>query len=304
MYYEDRLNGGGFARVLLAGGARLPAAPNACAAVSRSGCACRVEAVDPRGARRLQRSDRRLAGAARRAGAAGRRAGARTEGAPSDAARQSLDAAVLQRARGRACCSPRWRRWRVGLTLFNAYEVVRLPGAEPRLAADTIAQQRRAGARAARDKAAVIRRSIDRDAARRGAGGGAGGQSLIDQPRVLVDRTVQQFEATLPPDVRIAGVSRRSTTTAGGSCRSRWSRGGSRISKSSSTRSRRPGRSRRAVACREPRGGRHAAVGAPGLLHGAVPAATTPPAASEPGKARAAPANQSAGAVTSREAAR
>ena len=48
MYYEDRLNGVGFTRVLLAGGASVPAAPRV-APESRGTLRVSVEAFDPRG---------------------------------------------------------------------------------------------------------------------------------------------------------------------------------------------------------------------------------------------------------------
>ncbi len=62
MYYEDRLNGAGFARVWLAGTAALTGAD-----VVRRDLEARlgigVENVDPRTAAVARRSDRRLAGA-------------------------------------------------------------------------------------------------------------------------------------------------------------------------------------------------------------------------------------------------
>ena len=62
MYHEDRLGGGGFSRVVLAGassrGRRTRA--SACAAISRSGSGRRVEPLDFRGAVALR--DRIAAG--------------------------------------------------------------------------------------------------------------------------------------------------------------------------------------------------------------------------------------------------
>jgi Tfp pilus assembly PilM family ATPase len=54
MYYEDRLNGGGFARVMIAGGARLPGGADALRVRLEERLHVAVESVDPRGAAALQ----------------------------------------------------------------------------------------------------------------------------------------------------------------------------------------------------------------------------------------------------------
>jgi Tfp pilus assembly PilM family ATPase len=54
MYYEDRLNGGGFARVLIAGAARLPGGAESVRRGVEERLRVPVEAVDPRGAAGLQ----------------------------------------------------------------------------------------------------------------------------------------------------------------------------------------------------------------------------------------------------------
>jgi Tfp pilus assembly PilM family ATPase len=54
MYYEDRLNGGGFARVLIAGAARLPGGADSVRRGLEERLRVSVEAVDPRGAIALQ----------------------------------------------------------------------------------------------------------------------------------------------------------------------------------------------------------------------------------------------------------
>lgn len=54
MYYEDRLNGGGFARVLIAGAARLPGGADSVRRGLEERLRVNVEAVDPRGAAGLQ----------------------------------------------------------------------------------------------------------------------------------------------------------------------------------------------------------------------------------------------------------
>jgi len=90
------------------------------------------------------------------------------------------------------------------LTVFNAYEIIRLQG-QSRDARQTIAQNE-AQARDMRDKAQVIRRSIDKEKL-------AVVQTAANEANALIDRRtfswtelLNQFQATLPPDVRIAGV--------------------------------------------------------------------------------------------------
>lgn len=53
MYYEDRLHGGGFARVLIAGGARLPGGADSVRRGLEERLGLGVESVDPRGAAAL-----------------------------------------------------------------------------------------------------------------------------------------------------------------------------------------------------------------------------------------------------------
>lgn len=92
----------------------------------------------------------------------------------------------------------------IGLTLFNAYESLRLQG-QSRDARQTIAQNE-AQARELRDKAAVIRRAIDRtklDAIQVAA---REANALIDRRTFSWTELLNQFQSTLPPDVRIAGV--------------------------------------------------------------------------------------------------
>ena len=80
MYYEDRLHGAGFARVLIAGAARLPGGADTVRRGLEERLRISVESVDPRGAAAPAGSHRRVGGTARRAGAARRHADARTEG--------------------------------------------------------------------------------------------------------------------------------------------------------------------------------------------------------------------------------
>lgn len=92
----------------------------------------------------------------------------------------------------------------IGLTIFNAYEIVRLR-AQDREVRQTIAQNDARG-RELRDQAAVIRRSIDRDrlAAVQLAAGEA--NVLIDRRTFSWTELLNQFQSTLPADVRISGV--------------------------------------------------------------------------------------------------
>lgn len=92
----------------------------------------------------------------------------------------------------------------LGLTLFNAAETLQLQG-QSRDSRLTIAQNE-AQARDLRDKAAAIRRSIDRtklDAVQVAA---REANLLIDRRTFSWTELLNQFQSTLPPDVRIAGV--------------------------------------------------------------------------------------------------
>ena len=168
MYYEDRLHGGGFARVLIAGGARLPGGAESVRRGLEERLRCRVESVDPRGAAAPAGSHRRVAGTARRAGAAGRHADARTEGGVA-MLRTNLSTRPFYNERGVRTGA---RRAGGAGDRPDAVQRLRDPaaaGAEPRRAADDRAE-RRAGARAARQGAGHP--AVDRQGeARRGAGG-------------------------------------------------------------------------------------------------------------------------------------
>ncbi len=92
----------------------------------------------------------------------------------------------------------------IGLTAFNAYEILRLQR-ESRDSRETISRNETQG-RELRDKAAVIRRGIDRvklDAVQLAA---AEANSLIDRRTFSWTELLNLFQSTLPPDVRIAGV--------------------------------------------------------------------------------------------------
>jgi Tfp pilus assembly protein PilN len=92
----------------------------------------------------------------------------------------------------------------LGLTAFNAYEILRLQG-QSRDARATIAQND-AQARELRDKAQVIRRSIDRRRLEAVQVAAREANTLIDRRTFSWTELLNQFESTLPPDVRIGGV--------------------------------------------------------------------------------------------------
>lgn len=93
----------------------------------------------------------------------------------------------------------------IGLTIFNALEILRLER-EGRDARQTNAQHA-AQAREMREKARVIRQSINQaqlEAIRESA---RDANALIDRRAFSWTALLNYFQATLPPDVRIAGVS-------------------------------------------------------------------------------------------------
>lgn len=93
----------------------------------------------------------------------------------------------------------------IGLTVFNAFEILRLQ-AQSRDSRQTIAQnEAQAGDR--RDKAAVIRRAIDRVKLNAVQTAATEANSLIDRRTFSWTELLNLFQSTLPPDVRIAGVS-------------------------------------------------------------------------------------------------
>jgi hypothetical protein len=92
----------------------------------------------------------------------------------------------------------------LGLTLFNGYEILRLR-AQNSDARSTISSNE-AQALALRNQAQEVRRSIDRSqlAAVQAAAGEA--NALIDRRTFSWTELLNQFQATLPADVRIGGV--------------------------------------------------------------------------------------------------
>jgi Tfp pilus assembly protein PilN len=92
----------------------------------------------------------------------------------------------------------------IGLTLFNTYEILRLQG-QSRDSRQAIAQND-AQAREMREKAEVIRRSIDKEKLAVVQAAAREANSLIDRRTFSWTELLNLFQATLPPDVRIAGV--------------------------------------------------------------------------------------------------
>jgi hypothetical protein len=92
----------------------------------------------------------------------------------------------------------------IGLTLFNVYAVIRLQG-QSRDARETIAQND-TQSREMRDQAQAIRRSIDREKLATVQTAANEANALIDRRTFSWTELLNQFQMTLPPDVRIAGV--------------------------------------------------------------------------------------------------
>lgn len=92
----------------------------------------------------------------------------------------------------------------IGLTLFNAYEIIQLRG-QSRDARQTIAQND-AQAKEWREKARVVRQAIDRSRLDAVQVAAREANALIDRRTFSWTELLNQFQLTLPPDVRIAGV--------------------------------------------------------------------------------------------------
>ena len=93
----------------------------------------------------------------------------------------------------------------LGLTVFNVSEIVRLRSQSADVR-QLIAQNEQQ-ARERREKAAGIRRSIDREKLNAVQIAAREANSLIDRRAFSWTELLNQFQLTLPPDVRIAGVS-------------------------------------------------------------------------------------------------
>jgi hypothetical protein len=91
-----------------------------------------------------------------------------------------------------------------GLTIFNAYEILRLRSQNSEARA-TIASND-AEARKLRADAQEVRRSIDRTRLAAVQLAASEANALIDRRTFSWTELLNQFQATLPPDVRIAGV--------------------------------------------------------------------------------------------------
>lgn len=92
----------------------------------------------------------------------------------------------------------------IGLMVFNAFEILRLERAG-REARQTVAQNA-AQARELRDKAQVIRRSINQTALQAVQVSSRDANALIDRRAFSWTALLNYFQATLPADVRIASV--------------------------------------------------------------------------------------------------
>ena len=92
----------------------------------------------------------------------------------------------------------------IGLTLFNVYDILRLRG-QSRDARQSIAQND-AQARDLRQRAQVIRRSIDKEKLAVVQAAAHEANALIDRRTFSWTELLNHFQATLPPDVRIGGV--------------------------------------------------------------------------------------------------
>ena len=92
----------------------------------------------------------------------------------------------------------------IGLTLFNAIEILRLERAG-REARQTVASNN-AQARDMRQKAQVIRQSINQAALQAVQASARDANALIDRRAFSWTALLNYFQATLPPDVRIASV--------------------------------------------------------------------------------------------------
>jgi len=93
----------------------------------------------------------------------------------------------------------------IGLTIFNAVEILRLERAG-RDARQTVAQNA-AQARDLREKAQVIRQGINQAQLEAVRVSARDANALIDRRTFSWTALLNYFQATLPPDVRIAGVS-------------------------------------------------------------------------------------------------
>ena len=93
----------------------------------------------------------------------------------------------------------------VGLTIFNAIEIIRLESAG-REARQLVAQNAEQ-AREMRDKARAIRQAIDQSQLALVQAAAREANALIDRRTFSWTALLNYFQATLPPDVRIAAVS-------------------------------------------------------------------------------------------------
>jgi hypothetical protein len=92
----------------------------------------------------------------------------------------------------------------LGLTIFNVLEVWRLESQNRQLG--QAVEQNERQARELRDQARVIRQSLNRDALAAVQAAAREANELIDRRAFSWTELLNQFQATLPPDVRISAV--------------------------------------------------------------------------------------------------
>ena len=286
MYYEDRLKGQGFSRVLLhrrrSAGQRRRAAAGARGSASGEGgsrgSACR---------RVARRSHQRVAGSAVGAGAARRHSPARAKGGLTDAQDQPRDAAVLQRARRPS----RHRGVVIAVAALTAFNAAR--DSDAARSGTPISRRARrqaeARSRSLREQASALRKTVDQ-------GDIAVVQAAAREANLLIERRAfswtdlfNRFEETLPADVRIAAVQPQiddqGRMLVAVTVISTPRRGSRLVHRGARAHARLP---QRAVAAGSERRRRRAAIGDPGLLRpGGAPGPTPSPPARRTGSATA-----------------
>ena len=203
MYYEDRLQGAGFSRVLLAGAAAVPGGGDALRRNLEERVGVKVEPVDPRGFATLQDRISAAPELARCAGAADWHPRPRGESG-------------LTMLRTNLSTRPFYneRPIRLGIaaaviavaafTAFNSAQVMTLTQKNNELTARADAAEARASD--LRNKAGATQKSLDR-------GDVSVVQAAAREANLLIDRRAfswtdlfNRFEETLPADVRISAV--------------------------------------------------------------------------------------------------
>ena len=207
MYYEDRLKGAGFARVILAGAA----AGRAAVGRHRSG------APQPRGTPDDAGRDRRpadgggahrphlgRAGAARHAGAARRACCATGIGTGAGVIRTNLSTRPFYNERAVHVWLLAIALAVAAATIFNVSRVMRYSRSDTQLA--TQASRDEARAADLRQQAARLRASVDPRQVDLASADARQANDLIDRRTFSWTELFNRFETTLPDDVRITAV--------------------------------------------------------------------------------------------------